>query len=402
MTDPRADPSSRRAAGILVTGAAGTVGQAVVDVLVATGETVVAGVRDPRARIADRAKWASGTAAAGHRFRGAGTGTGTGRTTTTGPGGPGPFGPGSGPALPAGRPAAQPAARRAGKPVQAPNQKPPRNPAHKPLTIPAGSPAARASARPVAGPDQPPAASGQNGAVLRGFDFGDRGTWASALAGVDRVVLIRPLGVTDVARTIIPFIDTAMESGVRQIVFVSQLGRRFDTRSPRHAVEHYLKRTHAPYTVLRPNVLMQVLGTVCRDDIRLRDELLLPAGGARMALVDARDVARVAARVLTERGHLRKTYPLSGEQALGCREVAGILSEVLGRRIGYSAPTEAEYLALLAKQGIKPEVAAAVQAVYRVVRGRAAMRPSRIIRRLTGQQPMSVRQFIQEHREVWL
>ncbi|MCU1445883.1 NmrA family NAD(P)-binding protein, partial [Cryobacterium sp.] len=49
--------------GILVTGASGTVGQAVVAALTAAGETVVAGMRDPRAWLAEGARRASGTAA---------------------------------------------------------------------------------------------------------------------------------------------------------------------------------------------------------------------------------------------------------------------------------------------------------------------------------------------------
>ena len=369
MTDPRAAPSSRRAAGILVTGASGAVGRAVVDALVAAGETVVAGVRDPRARLADGAKWASGTAAAARGSR--------------------PGSPTSG------------AARPTGKPDRAPNQKPSRSPAHKPVTAPAGA-SARTIGKPAVGRDEPGAASADHaGASVRGFDFADRGTWASALAGVDRVLLIRPLVVTDVGRSIIPFIDTAMESGVRQVVFVSQLSLPFDTRSPQHAVETYLKRTRAPYTVLRPNELMQVLTTVCRDDIRQRDEIVLPAGRARLALVDARDVARVAVRVLTEPGHLRKTYTLSGEQAVGYQEVAALLSAELGRPITYTSPSEEEYLTLLAKQGTKPDLAAALQAVYKVVRGRGAMRPTRTIRRLTGEPPVTVQRFVEEHGDVW-
>lgn len=369
MTDARAAPSPRRAAGILVTAAAGPVGQAVVEALAEAGETVVAGMRDPRARLADGAKWASGTAAA-----------------VTGSRAHGRAGPG----------------RPAGKPVRAPNQKPLHNPAHKPVPAAAG-PAGRALGTPPAGhADHATAAGVDARAIVRAVDFADRGTWPAALAGVDRVVLIRPLGLTDVARSVIPFIDTAMESGVRQLVLVSPLGPPFDTRSPQHAVEQYLKRSRAPYTVVRLNVLLQTLTTVCRDDIRRRNEIVLPAGGARMAFVDARDAARAIAAVLTEPGHLRKSYTLSGEQALGYREVAGILTAVLGRTVDYSSPNEDDYLALLAKQGTPPEQAAALQAGYRAVRRRRAMLPNRSIRRLTGRPATSVRRFIEDHRDVWL
>jgi uncharacterized protein YbjT (DUF2867 family) len=363
MSDHRAAPNPRPARGILVTGASGTLGQAVVTALVAAGESVVAGVRDPRARLAAGAKWASGTA-----------GTGTG--------------------------AAAGAVRPAGKPERPPNRKPERNPAHKPVTLAAGTPAGRGTGKP--GRTEPAAASGGSaGAEVRGFDFGDRGTWPAALAGVDRVVLIRPTGMTDVGRTVIPFIDAAMDLGVRHLVFVSQLGVPFDTGSPQHAVERYLKRSRAPHTVVRPNVLLQTLTTLCRDDIRLRNEIVLPAGNARVALVDARDVAAVIARLLAEPGTLRTTYTVSGEQALDYRAVAGILSDVLGRPIDYSAPSAQEYSDLLARQGAPVDASAAQQDVFAMVRGRGAMWPNRVVRRLTGRPAVSVRRFIEEHRDVW-
>ncbi|WP_158253818.1 NmrA family NAD(P)-binding protein, partial [Cryobacterium sp. N22] len=81
MTDQTSSPRRPALSGsILVTGASGTVGRAVADALVAAGETVVAGMRDPRAWIAEGARRASGTAA-GQQPAGPGTArTGTART----------------------------------------------------------------------------------------------------------------------------------------------------------------------------------------------------------------------------------------------------------------------------------------------------------------------------------
>jgi uncharacterized protein YbjT (DUF2867 family) len=427
MNDQTSSPRGSALTGkILVTGASGTVGQAVVDALAAAGEAVVAGMRDPRTWIAEGARRASGTAAA-QQHSGAGTGSATGR-------------PGS---VPVG-----------GKPLRARNQKPERNPAHKPQALPAASAPARTVGRPgpaaaagpgrpgpaaAAGPGRPgPAAAagpgrpgttsaaghtightatppaghttGQaagdspdgRGAEVRAFDFADRGTWTRALAGVDRVFLLVPPTIMDVGRTLIPFIDQAMEeSGVQQIVFLSSPGVRLNPRSPHHVVEQYLKRTRTPHTVLRPTVLMQTLSTLYRDDIRLRGEIVLPAGGARVAFVDAADVARAAARVFSETGHLGKVYALAGEQALSYPQVAEILTEVLGRAVRYTATTEAEFADLAAKQGLTPPDIAAQTGWYRAARRRLGGLPNRSIRRLTGRPAGTVRHFVEEHRHTW-
>ncbi|POH70865.1 NAD(P)-dependent oxidoreductase, partial [Cryobacterium zongtaii] len=241
------------------------------------------------------------------------------------------------------------------------------------------------------------------GATVRAFDFADRSTWARALAGVDRVFLLVPPTIGNVGRTLIPFIDQAMEeSGVRQIVFLSAPGVRFDTRSPHHVVEQYLKRTRTPHTILRPNVLMQTLSTLYRDDIRLRSEIVLPAGGARVAFVDAADVGRCAARVLTEPGHLGKSYSLAGEESLSFPQVAESLTGVLGRPIRYTATTEAEFAELAAKQGVTgPDIAAQAN-WYRAARRRLTALPNRGIRRLTGRPATTMRGFLEEHRQTWL
>ncbi|WP_104162243.1 NmrA family NAD(P)-binding protein, partial [Cryobacterium sp. N22] len=299
-----------------------------------------------------------------------------------------------------------------GKPLRAPNQKPTRNPAHKPGGLAASASPGRTIGRPGAGASagaaRPVAASaaatGTAGeASVRAFDFADRSTWMRALAGVDRVFLIVPPTIGNVGRTLIPFIDLAMEeSGVRQIVFLSAPGVRFDTRSPHHVVEQYLKRTRTPRTILRPNVLMQTLSTLHRDDIRLRGEIVLPAGAARVAFVDAADVGRCAARVLTEPGHLGKSYSLAGEQALSYPQVAEILSEVLGRPIRYTATTEAEFAELAAKQGVTAPDIAAQATWYRAARRRLTALPNRGIRRLTGRPATTLRGFIEDHRQTWL
>jgi uncharacterized protein YbjT (DUF2867 family) len=47
----------------------------------------------------------------------------------------------------------------------------------------------------------------------------------------------------------------------------------------------------------------------------------------------------VAAKALTEPGHGRRAYELTGAEALDYFQVAGILSRVLGRRVVYPNPS---------------------------------------------------------------
>ena len=63
--------------------------------------------------------------------------------------------------------------------------------------------------------------------------------------------------------------------------------------------------------------------------------IYLPWGNGTASFVDTRDIASVAAEVLTSDGHEGKIYTLTGPAALGIADVARILSEAAGRELKY-------------------------------------------------------------------
>ncbi|MBW8171455.1 NAD(P)H-binding protein [Ornithinimicrobium sp. Arc0846-15] len=96
------------------------------------------------------------------------------------------------------------------------------------------------------------------GAEARIFDFdATSADFDAALAGCDRLFLMRPPPIESVQKYIFPLIDAAMRAGVKQIVFLSLQGVPGNRKTPHHAVEQYLKEVDAPFTNLRPNFFMQ-------------------------------------------------------------------------------------------------------------------------------------------------
>lgn len=240
------------------------------------------------------------------------------------------------------------------------------------------------------------------GVRSRHFDFsGDRMSAEAALDGCDRLFLMRPPAIEDVETYLFPLIDAAMRQRVRQIVFLSLQGVQANRRTPHHAVEAYLRRVGAPYTFLRPNFFMQNLSTTYADEIRDTGRILIPAGRSRTAFIDADDIGRVAATVLTRPGHLLRAYTLSGEESLSYRNVADIMTEVLGRRIEYAPLSEADYLDHLRAQGRPEDYVAVQRMIYRVVRLNVSAFPNRSVRRLTGRPATSFREFAQREAGAW-
>lgn len=78
-----------------------------------------------------------------------------------------------------------------------------------------------------------------------------------------------------------------------------------------------------------------------------------PAGDGKVSFVDVRDIAGVAAKVLTEhdesgRRHIGKAYDITGPEALSYNQTAEILSNAVGKKINYVNIPEAD-----ARQGMK-------------------------------------------------
>src|SRR5207249_4279555 len=83
-------------------------------------------------------------------------------------------------------------------------------------------------------------------------------------------------------------------------------------------------------------------------------------GDGRLPWVDARDVAEVAVRALTEPGHEGRAHALAGPEALSGAEVAERLSGALGRPVRYLDVAPEAVVAAMRARGVDPWVADAV------------------------------------------
>lgn len=166
-------------------------------------------------------------------------------------------------------------------------------------------------------------------------DLADPGSLDAALAGVERVFLASSPSLR-VAELHGNLVDAARRAGVRHVVRVSALGASPGSPSEllrgHGEAEAHLEASGVGFTHLRPAWFMQnLLGYA--PWIAAHGELAVPSGSGTLAMIDARDIARVAALALTEPGHEGRTYRLTGPEALSFARVAEVLTEVLGRPI---------------------------------------------------------------------
>ena len=170
---------------------------------------------------------------------------------------------------------------------------------------------------------------------------------------------------------------------------------------PHDQVESYLASVGVPWTVLRPSCFMQNLITTHRDEIRA-GELLVTAGRGRTSFIDIRDIAAVAARVLSEAGHLAQAYALTGVEALDYHQVTQLLSAELGRPIVYRRPGLRRFVRHMRAHGLAWPIILVMAGIYTTARLGLAAAITPDSTRLLGRPPITMRQFVHDERDSWL
>jgi len=168
-------------------------------------------------------------------------------------------------------------------------------------------------------------------------DFARPETLGPALHGVTRALLISHHDVRQVELQG-NFVEAARRAGPVHVVKLSGLGTAPGSPSQSgrwHAeTEAQIRDAGLPWTFLHPPYFMQNLLRAA-PAVAAHGVLTAAMRDGRIAMVDARDVAAVAAAALTGPGHTGQTHVITGPEALSHAMVAAILSEAVGRRIVY-------------------------------------------------------------------
>lgn len=237
------------------------------------------------------------------------------------------------------------------------------------------------------------------------LDFTRASTFDTALNGVSRVLLVRPPELSDVDAYFRPFIAAMRQAGVRHVTFLSLQGVENNPITPHHKIEKLIVEAGLAFTFLRPSFFMQNLSTTHRNEIRLRNELFVPAGNGQTSFVDVRDVAAVATLALTSptTQYLNRGYELTGPEALTYSEIAQILTTVIGRKITYRNPALLRFVwQKWRREKLPLGFTLVMAALYTVSKLGRAGRLTDETEQLLGRPPITFHQFAVDNRTVWL
>jgi uncharacterized protein YbjT (DUF2867 family) len=233
--------------------------------------------------------------------------------------------------------------------------------------------------------------------ALAPFDFENEKTFSGALEGVEKVFLVPPL-LPNQLEVMNVFVDAAKRAGVRHIVKLSAIGIDDETHptaiKSHSANEQHIRESGLVFTFLRPNSFMQNFFTYFPPR---NGAIYLPWGNGTASFVDTRDIASVAAKVLTSAGHEGKIYTLTGPATLGIAEVARILSEMTGREFKYVDVPEATARDGMLQAGVPPWQVDLVMELHAVNKQNCWSVVTSDIEKVTGTPPTDFAQFARDH-----
>jgi uncharacterized protein YbjT (DUF2867 family) len=227
------------------------------------------------------------------------------------------------------------------------------------------------------------------------FDWADRPTHAEALRGASAVYLLAPIGEAEPAALVEPFLADAQEAGVRRVVLLSSSAVTEDT--PGLGDLQRLVRAVPEWAVLRPSWFMQNFTGEHLIAQGVRDgEIVTATGDARVAFVDAGDIAAVAVRALTDPLPHNTEHVLTGPAALSYAEAAAIVAAHAGHPVRHRAVSTAEFAERVTASGIPAEFARVLAALDEDIRRGAEDRVTTVVEQVTGRPARSFETFARE------
>lgn len=201
----------------------------------------------------------------------------------------------------------------------------------------------------------------EQGVELRVADYGNPVALASALVGVDKLLLISSSEIGQRVAQHRNVVDAAVATGVKLLAYTSLL--HADTSpmdlAPEHRqTESIIRAAGVPYVLLRNGWYSENytagIGAALEHGV-----VLGAAGDGRLCTATREDYAEAAAVVLADAPaqHANKVYELAGDVGHSLAEYAAEIARQSGKPVRYQNLPQADYKAALISVGLPEAIA---------------------------------------------
>jgi uncharacterized protein YbjT (DUF2867 family) len=223
-----------------------------------------------------------------------------------------------------------------------------------------------------------------------------------AFTGVDRAFFLAPPGHANQEALLAPLIDEAKQRGLKKVVLMTAMGANADENAPMRKAERRLEASGLAFNIIRPNWFMQNFNTFWLHGIQTSGQILLPVGSAKGSFIDARDIAAVAARLLTSDLFANQEFDLTGRRALDHVEAATILTRSTGKPITFTDITPEAMLQGLLGAGLPKDYAEFLVLILGYFKAGYAERTTDAVQQITGRAPRTFEAYAKDYRASWV
>lgn len=236
-------------------------------------------------------------------------------------------------------------------------------------------------------------------------DFDQPPSLPKALRDAQAVLLVSPSN-PDMVRQQCAMVEAIVAAGppFPLIVKVSGFLTALDSASQSgrwHAeIETEIARHQVPLTSLRPPFFMQNLLRLAAG-VKEENTIRNAVGLARIAMVDARDIAAVAAHCLLDPAQAGASHIITGPSAVTYADVANECSRVLGRRIRFEPRGLTAESEIHRRAGIPEWRIRVLEEFQRGFIGGEGELVTSVVEQVAGSPAISLAAFIDDHSAVF-
>jgi NAD(P)H dehydrogenase (quinone) len=249
------------------------------------------------------------------------------------------------------------------------------------------------------------AAWASEGVAVRKLDFEDPSTFAPALQGAQRMLLISTDAVDRPGRRLGQHkaaIAAARAAQIRHVVYTSMPNPSdtLVTFAPDHlGTEQALAESGLSFTILRMNWYMQNLLTGLSQALT-SGQWHVATGEGRVGYVAREDCASAAAAALTAADEKGARLDVTGPEAFSMSQIASIVRELTGRPLAVMQQTDDEKRRALGPAGLPAPVVELIVSIDASIRAGKLDVVSNTVQKLTGKAPKTLRDFLAANKSV--
>jgi uncharacterized protein YbjT (DUF2867 family) len=232
-------------------------------------------------------------------------------------------------------------------------------------------------------------------------DFADRASLAAAVDGVTTVYLACANHPAQVAWET-ALIDAAVVADVQRIVKLSAIdaavGSPVAFADAHGRIQEHLGASGVDHVLLKPGFMMTNL-LAAAHGVHQAGAIFLPGAGAKVAMIDPRDIAEVAAVALT--GEVARELELTGPAAVTFDDVAEQVGVAAGRRVDFVSIPDDVAVAQLIGMGAPEWFATNLVTQFGLLRSGAQAEARDTVRTVLGREPRSIAGFVRDHADAF-